>query len=83
VWWCGADGKLERSATSIVQKEYKKFNRDMFALTFGNHDIPPMAQQMSTKWQHLNYKQYCMSFRRSDDMALMSLTLDKNNFYSS
>ena len=49
----------------------------MFALTFGHHDTPPMAQQMSKKWQRLNYKQYCMSFRRSGDMALMSLTLDK------
>jgi hypothetical protein len=29
---------------SIVRKEYKKFNPDMFALTFGHHDIPPMAQ---------------------------------------
>jgi hypothetical protein len=49
----------------------------MFALTFGHHDIPPMAQRMSKKRQRLNYKQYCMSYRRSGDMALMSLTLDK------
>jgi hypothetical protein len=49
VWQRGADGKLERIVMSIVQKEYKKFNRDMFALTFGHHDIPPMAQQMSQK----------------------------------
>jgi hypothetical protein len=49
----------------------------MFALTFGHHDLSPMAQRMSKKWQHLNYKQYCMSFRRSGDMALMSLTWDK------
>jgi hypothetical protein len=49
----------------------------MFALTFGHHDIPPMAHQMSKKWQRLIYKQYCMSFRRSGDMALMSLMLDK------
>ncbi len=49
----------------------------MFALTFGHHDTPPIYQQMSKKWQHLNYKNYCMSFRRSGDMALMSLTLDK------
>jgi hypothetical protein len=27
--------------------------------------------------QRLSYKQYCMSYRRSGDMALMSLTLDK------
>jgi hypothetical protein len=46
----GADSKLERITMSIVQKEYKKFNRDVFALTFGHHDIPPMAQQMSKKW---------------------------------
>ncbi len=50
----------------------------MFALTFGYHDIPPsMAQRMSKKQQRLNYKQYCMSFRRSGDMALTSLMLDK------
>jgi hypothetical protein len=62
---------------SIVQKEFKKFNCDMFAPTFGHHDIPPMAQRKSKKWQRLNYKQNCMSFRRSGDMALMSLMLDK------
>ena len=50
----------------------------MFALTFGYHDIPPMPQRMSKKQQRLNYKQYCMSYRRLDDMALMSLTLDKS-----
>jgi hypothetical protein len=77
VWQRGADGKLARIAISIFQKEYKKINRVMFALTFGQHDITPMAQRMSKKWQCLNYKQYCMSLRRSGDMALMSLTLDK------
>jgi hypothetical protein len=77
MWQCGADGKLERTVISIVRKEYKKVNCDMFALTFGHHDVPPMAQQMSKKWQRLNYKQYCMSFRRSGDMTLMSLMLDK------
>jgi hypothetical protein len=54
-----------------------KFNHDIFALTFGHHNIPPMAQQMSKKQQRLNYKQHSMRFRRSGDMALMSLTLDK------
>jgi hypothetical protein len=44
IWQRGADGKMERITMSVVQKEYKKFNRDMFALTFGHHDIPPMAQ---------------------------------------
>ncbi len=50
MWQRGADGKLERIAMSIVQKEYKKFNRDMFALTFGRHDIATMAQQINQKW---------------------------------
>ena len=49
----------------------------MFALTFGQQDIPPMAQNMSKKRQRLNYKQYHCSIKRSGDMALMSLTLDK------
>jgi hypothetical protein len=49
VWRCGADGKFERIAMNIVRKEYMKFNRDMFALTCGHHDIPPMAQRMSKK----------------------------------
>jgi hypothetical protein len=62
---------------SVVRKEYMKFNRDIFALTFGHHHIPPMAQQMSKKRQRLNYKQYSMRFRRSGDISLMSLTLDK------
>ncbi len=62
---------------SVVRKEYMKFNHDIYALTFGHHDIPPMAQQMSKKRQRLNNKQYSMRFRKSSDMALMSLTLDK------
>jgi hypothetical protein len=33
---------------------------------------------MSKKRLRLNYKKYCMSFRRSGDMVLMSLTLDKS-----
>ena len=36
-----------------------------------------MAQKMSKKRQRLNYKQYRCSIKRSGDMALMSLTLDK------
>ncbi len=48
----------------------------MFALTFGQQEIPPMAQKMSKKQQRLNYKQYHCNIKRSGDMALMSLTLD-------
>jgi hypothetical protein len=77
VWWHGADGKLERIAMSIIRKEYKKLTCDIFALTFGHQNVPPMAQQMSKNRQRLNYKQCSMSFRRFGDMALMSLTLDK------
>ena len=77
VWRRGADGKMERISLSQVRKDYKKLNRDMFALTFGHQDVPPMAQMMSKKRQRLNIKQYRQSIRRSGDMALMSLTLDK------
>ncbi len=58
VWCRGADGKLERASLSVICKEYKKLNRNMFALTFGQQEIPPMAQQMSNKQHCLNYKQY-------------------------
>jgi hypothetical protein len=49
MWRRGADGKMERVLLSVIRKEYKKLNRDIFALTFGQHDIPPMAQKMSKK----------------------------------
>jgi hypothetical protein len=75
VWRRGADGNMERVSLSLICKGYKKLNREMFALTFGQQDIPPMAQKMSKKRQRLNYKQYCCSIKRSGDMALMSLTL--------
>jgi hypothetical protein len=68
---------MERVSLSVIGKEYKKLNCDMFALTFGQQDIPPMAQKMSKKQQHLNYKQYRCSIRRSGGVALTSLTLDK------
>ncbi len=64
IWRHGADGKLERIAMSIIQKEYKKLTCDIFALTFGHQNVPPMAQQMSKNRQPLNYKQFSMSFRR-------------------
>ena len=57
VWRRGADGKMERVLLSVIRKEYKKLNCDRFALTFGQQDIPPMAQKMSKKRQSLNYKQ--------------------------
>jgi len=49
VWRRGADGKMEHVSLSVIRKEYKKLNRNMFALTFGQQDIPPMAQKMSKK----------------------------------
>jgi hypothetical protein len=48
VWHRGADGKMERVSLSVIRQNYKKLNRDMFALTFGQHEIPPMAQKMPT-----------------------------------
>ncbi len=77
MWHRGADGKMEHVSLSVICQEYKKLNRDMFAMTFGQQEIPPMAQKMSKKQQRLNYKQYRCSIKRSGDMASMSLTLDK------
>jgi len=77
VWRHGADGKMECISLSVICQEYKKLNGDMFALTFGQQDMTPMAQKMSKKQQRLNYKQYRCSIKRFGDMALMSLTLDK------
>ena len=34
MWRRGADGKMERVSLSVIRQEYKKLNRDMFALTF-------------------------------------------------
>jgi hypothetical protein len=56
VWRRGTDGKLERVSLNAIRSEHKKLNCDMFALTFGPHEIPPMAQKMSKKRQRLNYK---------------------------
>ncbi len=49
VWRRGADGKMERVSLSVIRQEYKKLNRNMFALTFSQQEIPPMAQKMSKK----------------------------------
>ena len=53
VWHRGADGKLEHILLSVICQEYKKLNHNMFALTFGQQDIPPMAQKMSKRQQRL------------------------------
>jgi hypothetical protein len=77
IWQHGAGAKLERVSLSVIQQEYKKLNHDVFALTFGHQDMPPMVLQLSKECQRLNYKQYCQRIRKSGDMACMSLTLEK------
>ncbi len=69
MWRRGADGKMEHVSLGVICQEYKKVNHDMFALTFGQQDIPPMAQKMSKKRQRLNYKHYHCSIKRSGYMA--------------
>ena len=60
--WPALNFRSHRELLSEIEKsvrqEYKKLNRDMFALTFGHQDVPPMAQRMSKKRQRLNYKQH-------------------------
>ncbi len=49
VWRHGADGKLKCISLSVICQEYKKLNCGMFALTFGQQEMPPMAHKMSKK----------------------------------
>jgi len=49
MWRRGADGKMEHVSLSVIRQEYKKLSHDKFALTFGQKDIPHMAQKMSKK----------------------------------
>jgi len=49
VWRSGAHGNMECVSLSVICQEYKKLNRDMFALTFGQQEILPMALKMSKK----------------------------------
>ena len=50
-----------------------KFNRQIYALTFIPQTIPPMAQKMSKKMMHLNYKCYKRCLRENGDMLLKSM----------
>jgi hypothetical protein len=68
-------GKVKEHPPAVWRRGANGNN--MFALTFGQQEIPPMAQKMSKKRQRLNYKQHRCSIKRSGDMAFMSLTLDK------
>ena len=52
---------------------------NMFALTFGQQEIPPMARKMSKKRQRLNHKQYRRSIKRYGDMAFNVFDIRQNN----
>ena len=50
VWRPGLDGKLERFNLWTFQQSLTrldKLNRDIFTLTFGKKNIPPMAMTLS------------------------------------
>ena len=68
-------GKVKEHPPAVWRRGANGNN--MFALTFGQQEISPMAQKMSKKRQRLKYKQHRCSIKRSGDMAFMSLTLDK------
>jgi hypothetical protein len=53
-----------------------KLNQDIFTLTFGKKNIPPMALKLSKKKKRLKYKQYCWGLRDNGDasLAVMALT---------
>jgi hypothetical protein len=78
VWKPDSDGKLERlNLWSYRQSLAKldKLNRDIFTLTLGKKEVPPMAKILSRKKQRLKYKQYRRSLREDGDAALSMMAL--------
>ena len=55
--------------------ELNRFNRRVYALTFGMHTIPTMDQIMFIKRMCLNYKQYKLSLRDNGDTLLEIMTV--------
>ena len=62
----GSDGKLKRVALN-------KLNMQLYALTFGPHTIPPIAQNMLKRKMRLNYNQYKRSLQEQSDMYLQNM----------
>ena len=63
IWECYRNNKLK-----LVQ--LNKFNWGFYALIFGPHNMPPMAQKMSKKQMRLNYKKY---YQRLQDTVYVDL----------
>ena len=55
--------------------ELNKLIRQLYALTFFPHTIPPIPQKMSKKRIRLNYKQCKRSLRDNSDMYLQRMTV--------
>ena len=68
VWEQGSDGKMKRL-------ELNKFNRQLYALTFGPQNLSPMAHKMTKKRMRLNYKQYKRILLQNGHMPLQSMAV--------
>jgi hypothetical protein len=73
------DGKLERFNLWTFQHSLTrldKLNLDIFTLTFGKKNIPPIALKLSKKKKRLKYKQYRRGLCDNGDasLAVMALT---------
>jgi hypothetical protein len=77
-WIHGADGRMERiNMCELKQhKVLKTLNCDVYALTFGNRQIPPQAWIMSKKKKRLKYKQYQRRLQSTGDRALQLMFLE-------
>ena len=78
VWKPNSDGKLEKLNLWAYRQsltKLDKLNRDIFTLTFGKREVPPMAKILSRKKQRLKYKQYRRSLREDGDAALSMMAL--------
>ena len=78
VWKADSDGKLERFNLWTFNRglsKLSKLNRDIFVLTLGRKDVPPMALSLSKKKKRLKYKQRRRALRDEGDEGLNRMSL--------
>ncbi len=80
------DGNLERFNLKTFRQSLTrldKLNQDIFTLTFGKKNVPPMALKLSKKKKRLKYKQYRRGLRDDGDASLAVMGLTEASFSTS
>ena len=57
--------------------QLNKLNQEWYDLTFGQKNVPPIAQNMSKHQMHLNYKKYNQRLWDTGDTALQNLRAEE------